>query len=179
MTIMMETGTTNDNDVIWQAVAVLKGDSPVTGTITFEQSSKNGPVKVTGEVNNLDPFSKRGFHIQWVCQPLFPIGYYDDGSPWPTSTLGDITNGCLSSGPHYNPFDRNHGAPYVRERHVGDLGNIQSNRDGVSEVDFYDGSITLNGYLSIVGYVNVIEDHSIIITHSSHLFLVARLLFTL
>lgn len=49
-----------------KAIVVLKGDSPVTGTVIFEQATKTGPVKVTGEVRNLDPLAKRGFHIQYV-----------------------------------------------------------------------------------------------------------------
>jgi Cu-Zn family superoxide dismutase len=50
--------------VVQKAVMVLKGDSPVTGTITFEQSSADGPVKISGEIKNLDPSSFRGFHVQ-------------------------------------------------------------------------------------------------------------------
>jgi hypothetical protein len=34
-----------------QAIAVLKGDSKVSGTITFTQDDKGGPVSVTGKVS--------------------------------------------------------------------------------------------------------------------------------
>ena len=47
-----------------QAIVVLKGDTSVTGTVTFEQTTRTGPVKIYGQVKNLDPLSKRSFHIQ-------------------------------------------------------------------------------------------------------------------
>lgn len=51
---------------VQQAVVMLKGSSPVSGEVTFEQSTKDGPVTVSGTIQNLDPSSPRGFHIQWV-----------------------------------------------------------------------------------------------------------------
>lgn len=47
-----------------------------------------------------------------------------------------------------------HGAPTDRVRHVGDLGNVQTDEDGVAELDFKDAVISLQGPWSIVGYVN-------------------------
>jgi len=122
--------------IVQKAVVVLKGDSPVTGAVMFEQTTKTGPVKVTGELKNLDPLSKRGFHIH---------------------TLGDATNGCLSSGSHYNPFNKNHGAPGDTDRHVGDLGNIESDKYGVANINFSDELISLNGAQSIIGRTVVVH----------------------
>lgn len=67
--------------------------------------------------------------------------------------MGDVTNGCASAGPHFNPLGKNHGAPIDTERHVGDLGNIESDRSGNAKFTFDDTVITLNGPLSIVGCV--------------------------
>ena len=47
-----------------QAVVVLRGDSPVSGTVTFEQTAPGKPVKVTGNIKGLDPNASRGFHVQ-------------------------------------------------------------------------------------------------------------------
>ncbi|KAG1772454.1 superoxide dismutase [Suillus occidentalis] len=122
--------------IVQKAVVVLKGDSPVTGTITFEQSSADGPVKVSGEIKNLDPSSQRGFHIH---------------------SLGDLSNGCLSTGSHFNPYDKTHGAPSDSVRHVGDLGNIESDEYGTATVALKDSFISLNGPLSIVGRAVVVH----------------------
>jgi len=120
---------------ITKAVVVLKGDSQATGTVTFEQQ-KNGVVTVTGELRNLDPLASRGFHIH---------------------QFGNLTDGCLSAGPHFNPFAKNHGAPSDKERHVGDLGNIKTDESGTASFKFQDSLISLNGPLSIVGRAVVLH----------------------
>lgn len=56
----------NINGVQLQAVTVLRGDSDVSGTVTFHQSSPVGPVTISGELKNLEPLKKQGFHIQCV-----------------------------------------------------------------------------------------------------------------
>ncbi|EAL21107.1 hypothetical protein CNBD4830 [Cryptococcus deneoformans B-3501A] len=117
-----------------KAVAVLKGDSHVYGTITFTQDSEGAPVCVSGE--NLDADAKRGFHVH---------------------EFGDNTNGCTSAGPHYNPFHKNHGGPTAAERHVGDLGNVQTNGCGVAMVDISDKVISLFGPHSIIGRSMVVH----------------------
>ncbi|EPB74604.1 copper/zinc superoxide dismutase [Ancylostoma ceylanicum] len=43
---------------------------------------------------------------------------------------GDLGNGCLASGPHYNPTNVVHGGPMDTVRHVGDLGNINTPDNG-------------------------------------------------
>ncbi|KAH7885330.1 superoxide dismutase [Phlebopus sp. FC_14] len=123
--------------LIQKAVVVLKGDSPVIGSVVFEQSSKDGPVTITGKIENLDPSSKRGFHIH---------------------ELGDLTGGCMSTGSHFNPYGNTHGAPSDSVRHVGDLGNILSDEYGTASFSFSDNVISLNGPLSVVGRAVVVHD---------------------
>ncbi|KAK0454251.1 superoxide dismutase [Desarmillaria tabescens] len=118
--------------LVTEAVVVLSGPSTVNGTVIFQQSSSDGPVHVTGRIQGLDPSALRGFHVH---------------------TSGNLTNGCTSAGAHFNPLNTTHGAPTdpINARHVGDLGNIQSDASGVAILDITDEIISLNGPLSIVG----------------------------
>ncbi|KAI0822215.1 superoxide dismutase [Trametes gibbosa] len=121
--------------IISKAVTVLKGEE-VSGTVTFTQLYPTAPVTVSGEIKNLDPSAKRGFHIH---------------------ASGDLSNGCASAGPHFNPFSRTHGAPTDKNRHAGDLGNIETDSKGVASFLFEDSFISLNGPLSIVGRAVVVH----------------------
>ena len=60
-------------------VAVLRGDSAVGGTVTFEQSSETSPTTITYDIKGSDASAERGMHIH---------------------QFGDNTNGCTSAGPH-------------------------------------------------------------------------------
>ena len=88
---------------------------------------------------------------------------YQDGF---LSQLGDLTSGCASSLTHFNPFNAKHGAPGDAERHVGDLGNIQSDASGTATFSFTDKLISLNGPLSVVGRTLVV--HAVSIGYSSY-----------
>ncbi|RWS31276.1 Cu/Zn-superoxide dismutase-like protein [Leptotrombidium deliense] len=118
-----------------KAVVVLKGDSAVTGTVTFQQTG-DGPVSVSGEIRGLKP-GNHGFHIH---------------------EFGDNTNGCTSAGPHFNPHGKEHGAPEDANRHVGDLGNVVADNNGVAKISISDKLITLNGPLTIVGRSVVVHE---------------------
>jgi len=67
------------------------------------------------------------------------------------SQSGDLSGGCASAGPHYNPFGKTHGAPSAPNRHVGDLGNIQADELGEANFVLTDGLLSLNGPTSIIG----------------------------
>ena len=60
-------------------VAVLRGDSNVKGTVTFEQQSESSETTISWDVTGNDASAKRGMHVH---------------------TFGDNTNGCTSAGPH-------------------------------------------------------------------------------
>ncbi|BEJ17402.1 hypothetical protein CspHIS471_0608030 [Cutaneotrichosporon sp. HIS471] len=113
-----------------KAIAVLKGDSKVTGTITFTQAAEGGPVSVTGTITGLDANAQRGFHIH---------------------QFGDLSSGCTSAGAHFNPHGKNHGGPTDTERHVGDLGNVKTDGSGNVNVNIQDSEISLLGPYSILG----------------------------
>lgn len=72
--------------------------------------------------------------------------------------FGDNTNGCTSAGPHFNPAGKNHGAPEDDERHVGDLGNISTDSNGVAKGTKQDTLIKLFGEHSVIGRSVVVHD---------------------
>ncbi|XP_071940323.1 superoxide dismutase [Cu-Zn] 2-like isoform X2 [Coffea arabica] len=111
-----------------KAVVVLGSSEGVKGTIYFTQEG-DGPTTVTGEVSGLKP-GLHGFHVH---------------------ALGDTTNGCLSTGPHFNPGGKEHGAPEDENRHAGDLGNITVGEDGTASFNIADKQIPLSGPLSVIG----------------------------
>ncbi|OWM73743.1 hypothetical protein CDL15_Pgr026847 [Punica granatum] len=118
-----------------KAVAVLKGNSSVQGTITLTQKD-NGPTTVNVRVTGLAP-GPHGFHLH---------------------EYGDTTNGCISTGAHFNPNNMKHGAPEDRVRHAGDLGNIVANADGVAEATIVDNQIPLSGPNAVIGRALVVHE---------------------
>ncbi|XP_072471107.1 superoxide dismutase [Cu-Zn] [Notamacropus eugenii] len=119
-----------------KAVCVLKGDGPVQGTIHFEQKQAGDPVEIKGNITGLAE-GDHGFHVH---------------------EFGDNTQGCISAGAHYNPHSKKHGGPDDVERHVGDLGNVTADKDGVAKVDITDKLIQLTGPMSIIGRTMVVHE---------------------
>lgn len=113
------------------AVCTLEpvGDSGVEGTVNFTQEGDT--VTVTGEVTGLQP-GKHGFHV------------HEKGD------LSDKETG-KSAGGHFNPTGQKHGKPSDAERHVGDLGNITADDEGVAKIDIQDKVISLHGENTIIG----------------------------
>ncbi|KAF5453919.1 hypothetical protein F2P56_023633 [Juglans regia] len=118
-----------------KAVAVLGNSNDVKGTIYFTQEA-DGSTTVTGNVSGLKP-GHHGFHVH---------------------ALGDTTNGCLSTGPHFNPAGKEHGAPEDENRHAGDLGNITAGADGTAKITITDKQIPLSGPNSIIGRAVVVHE---------------------
>lgn len=118
------------------AVAVVRGDSTVKGTVYFEQEAEGKPTTVKYDLSGNEPNHKFGFHVH---------------------SFGDATNGCVSAGPHFNPFGKDHGAPTDEDRHVGDLGNVQSDGQGVAKGSLTDHLLQLTGANSIIGRTVVVH----------------------
>uniref|UniRef100_A0A0A7DP43 Superoxide dismutase [Cu-Zn] n=2 Tax=Saccharinae TaxID=1648026 RepID=A0A0A7DP43_SACSP len=122
-------------DASKKAVAVLKGTSEVEGVVTLMQDD-DGPTTVNVRITGLTP-GLHGFHLH---------------------EFGDTTNGCISTGPHFNPNNLTHGAPEDEVRHAGDLGNIVANAEGVAEATIVDTQIPLSGPNSVVGRAFVVHE---------------------
>ena len=118
------------NNIKMKAVAFLTGSGSVKGNITLSQEKESSPIRIHVSLIGLPPGGKHGFHIH---------------------EFGDISGGCASTGGHYNPFNKTHGAPTAKERHVGDLGNVQADAYGSVSVTFTDSQFSLYGPCSVLG----------------------------
>uniref|UniRef100_T2B4T7 Superoxide dismutase [Cu-Zn] n=1 Tax=Protopterus annectens TaxID=7888 RepID=T2B4T7_PROAN len=121
--------------MVLKAVCVLKGSGEVSGTVYFEQEDC-GPVTIKGNIKGLAA-GKHGFHVH---------------------VFGDNTNGCISAGPHFNPENLSHGGPDDEIRHVGDLGNVIADEQGVASFCFKDRLVSLSGPHSVVGRSVVVHE---------------------
>lgn len=120
-----------------RAIATIGGDSLVSGWILFEQQSASAPTNISWEIWGQAPNSLRGFHVH---------------------AFGDETEGCNSAGGHFNPENNNHGAPYDDVRHYGDLGNIQTDSNGLAKGWISDEYLSLFGDDSILGRSVVVHN---------------------
>ncbi|KAI7890081.1 copper/zinc superoxide dismutase [Mucor mucedo] len=122
------------------AVAYLTSTTTnATGIVRFTQERKNAPTVVSYNITGLAP-GQHGFHIH---------------------QFGDLSGGCLTFGPHFNPFNETHGGPDAEHRHVGDFGNISADADGNALFNLTSESIKLYGRNSVIGrgiVVHVGED---------------------
>lgn len=93
------------------AVMVPTEGNKTRGTLRLTQIGKD--LKITGKIRNLTP-GEHGFHIH-----EFGDRRSKDGT---------------SAGGHFNPHGHEHGAPGEKS-HVGDLGNITADQEGVATID--------------------------------------------
>ena len=116
-----------------EAVCVITNGS-ISGFVEFKELKNR--VKITIKLSKV-PEGKHGFHIH---------------------RTGDLREGCKSLCTHYNPFNKKHGGKSSKERHVGDLGNIEANSKGEVDQIMYDSIIKLSGKYSIIGRSVVIHE---------------------
>jgi len=106
----------------------------VQGTVFFSKETEG--IRVTGDITGLTP-GKHGFHIHEKGDCSAP-----DGS---------------SAGGHYNPTGMPHGGPKDVEQHVGDLGNITANSEGVAKFAYTVKWFRLTGENSIIGRAVIVH----------------------
>lgn len=110
-----------DDSKLVKAIAFF--DKDIKGTVLFEEQNLE-LVKVTINLSGFVPNTYHGFHVH---------------------ESGDLTKGCDSMCSHFNPTNKNHGGREDVDRHVGDLGNIYANDDGIVITEFVDKIIKLRG----------------------------------
>ena len=109
------------------AIVQLRGDV-VNGIVKFRHTVGQA-VEIKAEITGLTK-GKHGFHVH---------------------EFGNLTNGCVSAGAHYNPHGVEHAGPEDEVRHVGDLGNIEVTEEGVTHVvTITDRLIAIHGDLNNV-----------------------------
>jgi len=98
------------------ATGVLRptNGNSVTGTVTFKQMGDS--VLVTGTVSGLKPTQEHVFHVH---------------------ERGDCLSGDgMSTGGHFNPEFKVHGAHGQGSYHAGDLPSLKADADGKADVNF-------------------------------------------
>ena len=121
-----------------QAICILvtAANETAKGIVHFSQENLLSRTHITGAFSGLTPNHHHGFHIH---------------------QYGNLSNGCVTAGPHFNPFGQLHGGPESAMRHVGDLGNVASDANGDGKFDLLDHQVTLHGPNSIVGRACVLH----------------------
>ena len=117
------------------AIAILNNGS-VTGTVAFSQTEGSSLVLVTVSLqgvpvsNGWSPGANHGLHIH---------------------NSSDLSNSCLSAGPHFNPTRAAHGGRDAAVRHAGDLGNVTADAGGVVRASFSVAGLSLRS--TDAGYI--------------------------
>merc|ERR1712038_345262 len=117
--------SSNDLSVIRRASSEIipsggEGLDEVRGTVFLEETSEG--VFISGDIDGLKP-GLHGFHVHQE---------------------GNLDKNCKASKGHFNPEGNSHSAPTSAKRHVGDLGNVVTDRFGETHVNMVDDVITLD-----------------------------------
>lgn len=121
---------------IIKAIAVFLSND-INGTVKFTEYKNK--IKIDLFISGLKPNSLHGFHVH---------------------EAGDLSDKCTSMCAHFNPYNKTHGCPGMKERHVGDLGNLKTNNKGEAKYSFYDDHIKLRGNkCNIIGRGLIIHEN--------------------
>ena len=110
----------------------------IKGTIELKEINKKVSITIDLKSNKFKN-STHGFHIH---------------------EAGDLTDNCKSACSHFNPYNKNHGGPDSKDRHVGDLGNIIFNKKGECKMIMMDRLVKLRGNkANVIGRSIVIHEN--------------------
>jgi Cu-Zn family superoxide dismutase len=120
-----------------EAIAVFD-TKKIKGIVRFTEDEKQDCVIIDIQLTGLKKNGKHGFHVH---------------------NYGDMSEKCESMCSHFNPYHKNHGGPLSKDRHVGDLGNLVTNKDGIANYKCTDSFIKLKGTKSnIIGRGLIIHE---------------------
>jgi len=105
------------------AIAVFD-TKKIKGIVRFTEDIASNTVVINIDVHGLKKNGLHGFHVH---------------------ECGDMSEQCESMCAHFNPFNKEHGGPDSKIRHVGDLGNLKTNEHGVAKYVTNDDMIKLRG----------------------------------
>lgn len=116
---------------IESAIAILypTEGNEVNGQVIFSKMI-DGRIKVNAEIYNLSP-GKHGFHIHQYGDCSSPDG--------------------KSAGGHFFTDYNHHGSLNEMDTHVGDMGNLVADKDGVAKTSFITNKLSFSGKNSIIG----------------------------
>ena len=121
-----------------RAIAVFDSKK-INGIVYFTENLENNTVIMDIHIEGLKKNGLHGFHVH---------------------ECGDLSEQCESMCAHFNPFAKNHGCPGAKERHVGDLGNLEANASGIAHYRRTDNMIKLRGSKSnIIGRGLIIHEN--------------------
>lgn len=129
--------TKNENPVHSKLIATVTqvGESDVSGSVSFTKVEEG--ILVRGNFEGLEP-GNHGFHIH---------------------EFGDCSSeDATSAGGHFNPGNNEHASPTSLERHMGDLGNLQADENGIANAEFIDASLSLDKILGRGIIIHASED---------------------
>jgi Cu-Zn family superoxide dismutase len=105
------------------AIAVFNNNH-IKGTVKFIEELTKNRIRIEINVKGLKPNSLHGFHVH---------------------EAGDLSDKCTSMCAHFNPYGKTHGCPGMNQRHVEDLGNLETNAQGFAKYVMFDDVIKLRG----------------------------------
>ena len=102
----------------------------IKGTVVFTENRDTNKVSIDINLEGLKKNHLHGFHVHQA---------------------GDLREKCTSMCAHFNPYNKTHGCPGMKKRHVGDLGNLKTDSQGKVNYRIYDDMIKLHGTANILG----------------------------
>ncbi len=99
-------------------------EKEIKGFVKFSENLKTDEVIIEIDLSGLKKNALQGFHIH---------------------ECGNMIDKCESMCAHFNPYGVEHGGKDSKIRHVGDLGNLITDKNGVAKYKVTDKMIKLRG----------------------------------